>query len=48
MLSIEKCRGLLDNGKEYSDKEIEEIRASLYELAELSLEDYFDTIKKQI
>lgn len=47
MLSIEKCRELLDEGEKYSDREIEEIRASLYEMAGLSLEDYFDRIKKK-
>ena len=38
MLSIEECRKLIDDGEQYSDEQILEIRDSLYELARLALE----------
>jgi len=39
MLSIEQCRELIPENEKYSDKQIEEIRASLYKMAGLALED---------
>ncbi len=47
MLSIEKCRELIPGNEEYTDKDIEEIRTTLYGLAELALECYFDDQKKK-
>ena len=41
MLSIEKCRELIPNSVELSDKQVEELRTDLYGLAELALESYF-------
>ncbi len=41
MLSIEECRKLIPNNEEYSDDQIIEIRKSLYDMAELALEVYF-------
>lgn len=38
MFSISHCKKYLDNS--YTDKEIEEIRDSLYQIAEISVEDY--------
>lgn len=47
MLTIKKCRELIDGDKEYTDEQIDEIRTTLYGLAELALEQYFEekTIK---
>ena len=45
MLSIEKCRKLIDGSEEYTDKQIEEIRTTLYGLAELALDAYFEEKK---
>jgi len=45
MLSIEDCREHLgSDGKDLSDEELEKLRDSLYQLAELALEDYFRSI----
>lgn len=44
MLSIQKCRELIPDEKKYADAEIEKIRNSLYEMAELALECYSDNI----
>jgi len=41
MLSIEECRKLIDNDAELTDEQIVEIRASLYELADIALDVYF-------
>jgi microsomal dipeptidase-like Zn-dependent dipeptidase len=41
MLSLEKCRELIPHEKELTDEQIEEIRETLYGLAELALESYF-------
>lgn len=38
MLSIEKCRGLIDGDEEYTDEEIEKIRTTIYGLVELAFE----------
>lgn len=40
MLSIEEARALIEDGKEYSDAEIERIRDDVQILAELSIESY--------
>lgn len=42
MLSIEKCRTLIPDSETYSDEQIEEIRASVYELAGIALDDYME------
>ena len=41
MLSLEECRELIPDGDKLSDKEIAEIRADLYGMAELALDVYF-------
>jgi len=46
MLSIKKCRELIDGDEEYTDKQIEEIRRTLYGLGELALECYFKDKKE--
>ncbi len=38
MLSIDDCRKLVTDGEKYTDKEIEEIRITLYGLADLALD----------
>ena len=43
MLSVDECRKLIDNDEKYTDKEIEEIRATLYGLARLA----FDVWEKE-
>ena len=40
MLSIEECRALIPDGDKLSDKEVEDIRENLFELAELALEKF--------
>ena len=47
MLSIQKCRELIDNDEQYSDKQIEEIRNTLYGLAELAFDIQLEEKKKQ-
>jgi hypothetical protein len=45
MLSVNQCKKYLNNTKNnYTDKEIEEIRYSLYQIAEISVEDYLKKI----
>jgi hypothetical protein len=46
MLSIQKCRELMGNSEDLTDEEIEKIRASLYEMAELALDCYFEKVKE--
>lgn len=41
MLSVDKCKNLIEN-TELTDEEVEEIRNSLYELAELTWDIYKD------
>lgn len=41
MLSIEQCRELIPDSDRYTDEQIAEIRKTLYELATLALEVYF-------
>lgn len=41
MLSIQKCRELIPGSEKYTDEQIEEIRTTLYGLAELALDVYF-------
>ena len=41
MLSIEECRELIPEGERLTEKEVAEIRKTLYGLAELALECYF-------
>jgi len=49
MISIEKCRKLLETDNEkFTDDEIVKIREQLYKLAELSLDSYFEEIKKSV
>ena len=48
MISIEECRKHLgDKGNQMSDEEVEKIRDSLYGLAELALECYFENKKNE-
>ena len=42
MFSIEKCRELIPENEEFTDKDIEEIRRTLYGLAELFIDEYFE------
>lgn len=42
MLSVNNCKKYLDDS--YTDKEIEEIRDSLYQMVEISVEDYLKKI----
>jgi len=43
MLSVNHCKEYLNNSKNsYTDKEIEEIRDSLYQIAEILVEDYLN------
>jgi len=44
MFSISHCKKYLDNS--YTDKEIEEMRDSLYQFAEISVDDYLKEINK--
>lgn len=39
MFSIQKCKGYLKN-PQYSEQQIEEIRDSLYQLADILVDDY--------
>ena len=42
MLSVNHCKKYLNNAKNsYADGEIEEIRNSLYQIAEVLIENYF-------
>ncbi len=45
LIPISKCREVIEGSEKYSDKEIEEIRRTLYGLAELALETY-STLEK--
>jgi len=40
MLSIDKCRELVDDDEEYTDEQIIDIRKQLYDLAELAFDDW--------
>ncbi len=40
MLSIVECRKLIQNGDEFTDKEIMEIRDTLYEIADIAFEKW--------
>lgn len=40
MLTLGECRKLIPNNEKYTDKQIEEIRTSLYKMAEIGLEHY--------
>lgn len=42
MLSVQQCRDLIDANEQYSDKEIEEIRGTLYGLVELALDTWLE------
>jgi hypothetical protein len=44
MISVEKCKKLL-NDNSYTDKEIEEIRSSLYQAAELLIDKFVEDKK---
>jgi len=44
MLSVEKCKKFLNNNS-YTDKEVEEIRNSLYQTAELLINKFANDIK---
>ena len=47
MLSIGDCREHLGNdGKDLTDEEVEKLRNSLYQLAELALDDYFRSLEE--
>ncbi len=47
MLSIEDCREHLGNdGKDLSDEELEKLRDSLYQLSEIILDDYLESLKQ--
>jgi hypothetical protein len=44
MLSLERCKKILNNGKrKYTDEEVKQIRDYLYMIAELQLENETDT-----
>lgn len=48
MLGIEEIRETLgEDGKNLTDKRIEEIRNSLYELGEIIFDDWLENKKKQ-
>lgn len=47
MLSIEECRKLIDGSEEYSDKDIEEIRTTLYGLANLAFDTWLEEKNKK-
>ena len=40
MISIEQCRELIPNGHTLTDEQIDEIRESLSDLAEMALENF--------
>lgn len=44
MISIEKCRELLED-ETLTDQQVTDSRDSLYRIAELSLDDYFERLK---
>ena len=44
MLSIEECKKYLHNGN-YTDEQVEQIRQSLYQLADLFITEYIKTKK---
>lgn len=48
MLSIDECRKLIEGGEKYSDKEIAEIRDTLYGLADLALDTWEEKKRKEI
>ena len=48
MLGIEKTRELIGNDKNLSDEEILKIEETLYRLAEIALERYFENKKDLI
>jgi len=45
MLSVEKCKEFL-KGREYTAQEVEEIRDSLYQLANILVLEYIDTAER--
>jgi hypothetical protein len=47
MISLEKLREIDPKLKKIPDKELEKIREQLYSLANLSLDSYFDSLKKK-
>lgn len=50
MLSIKKCSKILNRKKKdlFSEKEVEEIRALFYELAEIDVEHYMRVQREKI
>jgi len=40
MISLDECRQLIDEGETVSEKEVKEIRDTLYQLAHVVLESY--------
>ncbi len=49
MLSIQQCRQHLGKDSlDMTDEQVEELRSDLYKMAELSLDVYFDKLKKKI
>jgi len=50
MLSIKKCSQILNRKKKdlFSEKEVEEIRALFYELAEIDVEHYMRVQREKI
>lgn len=48
MLSLEKCKGILNNGtRKYSNEEIEDIRTFLYKIAAIEADYRNNTIKQE-
>lgn len=43
MLPIDECRSFLPKEKEYTEEQIQKIRAQLYELGELAIKDFLRT-----
>lgn len=48
MLSIEDCRKYIKNSEQFSDEQILEIERTLYGLADLALDSYFESKKKKL
>lgn len=48
MLSLKKCKGILNNGtRKYSNDEIEDIRTFLYKIAAIEADYRNNTIKQE-
>ena len=48
MLSLEKCKGILNNGtRKYSNEEVEDIRTFLYKIAAIEADFITNLTKKE-